>query len=536
MDVIRDKVFRYSRITKLTVGNRVSLIMQKAFYECTRLQILEFKGEGDVALTIDPGAFYLTSNITTLRLPARLAEMDLSIFDQFTKLSVIEVEENGVHYSSMDNIICNATGNAILYAPTTLSGEFRIPMGIREIDQNAFANRPALTKVIVPNYINKIGEQAFAECAGITEVVIEGNRSNDLLIDKQAFVNCESLTGITFQGGASTGATTIGESAFEGAKRLSSITYEDGSNVATIGARAFAECVQLKEAYIPATTAIVGDGAFSGCEYVRNVIFAPNGKQVSFGANVFEGYKRLTTVNLPAAIGYFDGSVFAGCDSITEIVVDPGNQNFVTYDNALYTTGYEEILFYPRAKDGDLSKLHPDLKVIGDNVFQGNPKITTVHIGKNIVTIDDYAFENCYNLETVTFEEGGTAMTIGVSAFAKCTKLTSIELPAYTSAIGKSAFESTPLAKFIIPENVTVLHNNVLKNTKITEINIPANVESIGDGAFANTPLVTVTFAEGDKPLTLGTLENADTAGGVFYNTQIKEFVVAVDDDEDEDL
>ena len=114
---------------------------------------------------------------------------------------------------------------------------------------------------------------------------------------------------------------------------------------------------------------------------------------VSFGSNVFAGCKRLTTINLPATISHFEGGVFAGCDAIREVVVDPANENFVAYEDALYTKDYSEILFYPRALDGDLSKLHPELKVIGDNVFQGNPKITKYAVPANITPIGNYAFD-----------------------------------------------------------------------------------------------------------------------------------------------
>ena len=78
-----------------------------------QLQILEFKRGGQQALTIAADAFYRTSNITTLRLPARLAEMNMLALDGFTKLTVLEMEEGGTHYSAQNNMICNANGDTI---------------------------------------------------------------------------------------------------------------------------------------------------------------------------------------------------------------------------------------------------------------------------------------------------------------------------------------------------------------------------------------------------------------------------------------
>jgi len=486
-----------------------------------------------------------------LRLPARLAEMNLQTLDDFTKLSVLEMEAGGTHYSTQNNMICNDVGDTVLYAPKAVGGEYVIPLGIRKIGDNAFANRPNLTKLTIPSYVTEIGNGAFRNCTGIETMVVEGNRNSDLQINTQAFAGCDNLTTVTFCGNSAgkpdNGVTTIGTSAFEGLAKLRNLVFEAGANViignrafaaneklmepvcnegsviTNIGAEAFAGCTALTELVIPASTTSVGNGAYSGCAGLREVSFAPNGQNVTFGTNVFAGCSKLIKVNLSASISSFDGSVFSGCEALAEIQVDDDSDSFVSYNGALYTKDYEEILFYPRALDGDLTKLHPDLREIGASVFQGNAKITAIEIGKNVVSIGDHAFDNCYNLETVTFEEGAVAMTIGDYAFTKCTKLTGIELPACTTAIGQSAFESAGLTAITIPEGVTILPKNVFKSTKLTTIHIPANVETIADGAFAGATLQSITFAEGTKPLTLGTLENTSSSSGVFYGTKITE-------------
>jgi len=529
VDVIRDKVFRYSKITRLTVGTGVNEILRLAFYGCTELESLEFKTGGTEPLTIDPEAFYNTNNLKTLRLPARMTKTELYFLDEFTRLVSLEVEAGGIYYSSFENMICNAVGDTILYAPLGVSDEYTIPVGIRAIGPSAFANRVGLTKVIVPNYVISIGESAFAGCSGMKELVIEGDRRNDLTIEDNAFANCVNMSSITFRGDDTVdqGVITVGDAAFAGNVALKTVVYEEGSNVASLGARAFADCKQLGEAVLPATMVSVGNSAFAGCEGLLGVSFAPNGLQVTFGSNVFEGCKRLASISLPATIGYFDGSVFSGCDAITQIIVDEANPNFVAYKGALYTKDHSEILFYPKALDGDLSQLHPDLEKLGNNVFQGNLKIKTVHLSNKIRVIGAFAFAGCAELTEVTFAEGTTALTVGAAAFADCTQLTGMDLPACTTVIGDSAFEAAGLTSFVIPESVTSLGAKAFNGTKISQIVIPANVERIGDGAFANcTELTTVTFAQGTKPLALGTVENAEETNGLFMGTGIQEFTV----------
>ena len=554
VNVIRDKVFRYVSITKLTIGTGVAEIMQNAFYQCGNLEVLEFKTGGTSALNIDPNAFYRTTNMKTLRLPARLATMNLQSLDAFAKLTTLEIEEGGNTYSTLDNMICNALGDTILYVPKTIAGEYTIPVGIRAIGDNAFANRPMLTKLSIPNYVNTIGMNAFMNATGLTEVVIEGDRNANLLISTEAFAGCSNVITVTVKGnGKGTldkGATTFGDYsfaslsklrnvvveagarvivsdyAFSGDAKLANLDIADAAEIGYIGKNAFANCSDLSKLVIHATTETISDGAFANCGNLQEVTFAPNGKDITFGSNVFGGCSKLYKINLPATLNSFDGSVFAGCVALKQIEVDPASKNLVSYNGALYKKDYSEILFYPMALDGDLTKLHPDLKKIGDTVFQGNSKITKAIIGKNVVSIGDYAFDNCYNMTEVVFDGGISAMTIGNAAFRNCTKLTAVTLPTSTSAIGASAFENTGLTAFTIPSGVSVLYNNVLKNTKITTIHIHANVEAIGDGAFANSLLETITFASGSKPLMLGTLDNADSKNGVFYGTKIATFDV----------
>jgi uncharacterized repeat protein (TIGR02543 family) len=552
--ILRDNVFYKSKLTKVTVGSSVHSIVRHAFYNCPELKTLEFQKGGTANLTIDPEAFYKTTNLTTLRLPARLTDLDLQIINVFTKLSVLEVEPGGSAYSSKDNSIYNALGDAILLSTPSLEGVYEIPRGVREIGSKAFANRSGLTKVIIPNFVTNIAEDAFAGCANIEEIVFSGSRNIDLVIGARAFAGCESIASVTFLGnGKNTldrGTITIGQGAFEGNRMLRTVTFGSGSNVALIGERAFAGneklltvsyeegtnvvaigdaayagCKQLEVAVIPVGTTSVGSAVFQNCERVREVSFRSSQEEITFGSNVFEGCTRLTTIHLPASLSYFDGSVFAGCNSVTDIVVDPANANFVAWDGALYTTGYEELLFYPRMKDGDLSKLHPNTKKIGNKVFQGNPKITEVHIGKNIVAIGDGAFESCLELTKVTFDSNIAEMTIGTSAFAKCVLLTTIELPKCTTVVSAYAFEASGLTSFTIPENAIELGVGALSATHITTIHIPANLEIIRDGAFYNCEkLTSITFAPGTKALSLGTLTNEGY--GVFQGTQIATLVM----------
>ena len=215
----------------------------------------------------------------------------------FTKLSTLEVEEGGTHYSSKDNTIYNAFGDMILFAAMDMAGEYKVPIGVTGIGPMAFAYRSGLTKLTIPAYVTSIGNSAFLDCSSITQVTFEGSRNNNLTIGSGAFVGCGSINSVTFggkAGGLDKGTITIGESAFEGLKMLGSVVFEPGVNIASIGDyafagsermhtltysegayigaignRAFENCSALPEAVIPTTIDSIGEGAFSGCYYLR---------------------------------------------------------------------------------------------------------------------------------------------------------------------------------------------------------------------------------------------------------------------------
>ena len=75
---------------------------------------------------------------------------------------------------------------------------------------------------------------------------------------------------------------------------------------------------------------------------------------------------------------------------------------------------------------------------ISEGAFEGDTKLTTVKIGKNVKTIGDSAFAKCTALKTVVF--GSDVETIGANAFKKDKKLTKIVIPSGVTKIETNAF------------------------------------------------------------------------------------------------
>ncbi len=79
---------------------------------------------------------------------------------------------------------------------------------------------------------------------------------------------------------------------------------------------------------------------------------------------------------------------------------------------------------------------------IGPKLFDGFTYLLEANLPSSLITIGDYAFRKCKNLEEIVIPNSVT--TIGIDAFDECGNLTSVTLGDSISTIGYGAFGSCP--------------------------------------------------------------------------------------------
>ena len=569
VQIIRPNAFKNSKISEIVISTSVETINANAFADCYRLTKIEFAfgNTKSNTVTIEDGAFNNVPNVETLILPAHLNTLpNIKVFDAFESLSYIEVEPSGMFYSAKNNLLCDSYGKALLYVPRSFRGVFEVPAGITDIGPELMKNNPYVTEVIIGEHIKSIASSAFLGCTSLTKVVILGPRDEQLEIGDSAFSSCTALLTLEFVGGPGGDADTvtgqpirIGQHAFFGCSALVSIDIGENVNIYEIGTQAFAgnisleqinahskitikviregafaNCSSLRAFEIHKTTTSIGDGAFENCAYLTTVSLGNGIGDLALGKDVFKNCKRLTTISLPSTLTAFDSSLFDGCDNIQNIIVDDTNPYLQSLDGVLYTKGLTELIYYPKTKpivNGVLELNNPNLQKIGPSVFKDNQQIRTVKIGATVVEISKNAFENCKNLSSIVFEGANSSFTLGDYAFAGCTSLTGINLPASTTRIGHYAFNNSALATFTIPDATTHIGYYAFALTNLKSITITKNVVWIGQGAFFNVRSLTeVLFDARTADLQLGHLDLAnldkdgikvDSTAGIFKGTGI---------------
>ncbi|WP_337493326.1 PL29 family lyase N-terminal domain-containing protein, partial [Alistipes putredinis] len=149
-------------------------------------------------------------------------------------------------------------------------------VNITALPIQAFYKSTNVENLILPNTLITIGEEMFYQ-SKLKTVVIPANATT---IGNSAFEQCASLISIDIPANVE----TIGTAVFWGCSSLATVTFENGSQLKTIGGGssyygAFSDCTALTSIEIPASVETIEAAAFKGCSSLATVTFE-NGSQL----------------------------------------------------------------------------------------------------------------------------------------------------------------------------------------------------------------------------------------------------------------
>ena len=258
-------------------GNILQTIIFRQLGTCTEIHV-ETKGELENEL-----AGYDYANIESLKITGVLNDVDfLFIYRMMPNLKDLDISE----------------------------------VNITALPTQAFYNSKNVKNLILPNTLATIGEEMFYQ-SKLKTVVIPAN------------------------------VTTIGGSAFKNCSSLATVTFEQGSQLKTIAGGyfsggssyygAFSNCTALTSIEIPASVETIEATAFKGCSKLATVTFEEGSQLKTIGGgyseSTFSSYygafsdcTALTTIEIPASVETIEAAAFKGCSSLATVTFEQGSQ------------------------------------------------------------------------------------------------------------------------------------------------------------------------------------------------------------------
>ena len=249
-------------------------------------------------------------------------------------------------------------------------------------------------------------------------------------------------------------------------------------------------------------------------------------------------------ISIPKTITEIEEGAFKGCTKLEQIIVSEDNENYSSYEDALYNKDGSVLLICPNACER--LELPDDLKDVKDtafedcikkpiivgkygtfaenyfsakgftfldpmwgvtttidgkieiNAYDGDEQVVSIPekiCGKTVTAINAEAFANAKNISKITIPDNVT--TIGNHAFMGCTNLTQISISANLVSIGYGAFDGC---------------------TNLSGITLPASVEEIGTNVFNGCNSLSTIIVDKDS-------QTYSSAEGVLYNKDKSELI-----------
>ena len=504
-------------ITHIEIPDSVVSMGKWAFSGCTKLRSVIF-GEDCQLITVQSKLFNNT-NLEYIIIPKNIAEISIDAFDNCENFGAIFVDENNSFFTATGGALYNKEVTKILFVLRTMNGDFKIPEGVRQIGNDAFANCIGITRISIPNSVTNIGQGAFRGCSGVVGITFDEN-SQLTDIGDYAFYNCSCIDNIALP----KSVTKIGGDAFKGCSNITSITIpfvgekangtgkthfgylfgaydysynsecvpgslksviiKSGNNISD---NAFYGCNNITRITIPESVTTIGDDAFSECSDLTSIMFEECSLLTSIGYYAFYHCSSLKSIWLPNEVVYIHGNAFHGCSSLTFIAI-PSSVTSIEVQAFDACSKLSTVLFEENSR----------LESIGSYAFRGCSNLTHMTIPSSVINIGEGALSECGALVSITIpfvgeKADGTGKTHLGYLFGTY------------NYIGQSTFVPESLKTVEITDGQKIENEAFYECSNIMRVTISNSVTRIGEYAFYNCrSLTSVIFGENSQLTSIG--------------------------------
>jgi uncharacterized repeat protein (TIGR02543 family) len=430
--------------------------------------------------SIGYAAFVDNGILMSVTIPASINDIQLAAFANCVIFSDITVDIENEYYSSENGVLFNKSKTHLFKYPEAKIGEtYIVPSSVTEIDVEAFFCARYLETITIPSSVTALRDSAFQSAYALETVIFEEGSTLSIL-ENQAFDGCVSLANIILP----PSVTQIGSYAFHFTHDLITIIIPSG--VSDINENAFGECDTLtiyaeidsqpstwNANWNPDPRPVIW-GYVQG--ELTTLTFDANGGSIVSQINQPSG-SLITEPEEPI----YDGYLFSGWYSDEELTVEYTFNTMPMEDITLYAC-WIEIVVIPGYT---FTLLEDDTyEITSYDGVDAEITIPSEYMEKAVTSIGQGAFEDCFELTSVTIPSG--IRNIGNDAFRSCSNLVSVTIPNTVTNIGNAAFYlCSDLEEIEIPDSVLNIGSGAFTHCdKVVTIEIPDSVTNIGDEAF----------------------------------------------------
>lgn len=288
--------YKNTVLTKIVIPESVTSIGDNSFYECSNLTVhtpmgsyaAQYAQEKNISVeyTVLKGtcgsniSWILEDGILSISGSGALETVQIGIVPWEGYQADVNLVQIGKRITRIGQMVFKDFTNLV---------EISIPDTVTSIGQKAFSGCLVLGDIYLPTSITSIASDAFENCS---QIIIHARKDSDSITFARAqnlpyqYTNSVMTDPDLLMPAA---LTKIGDNAFAG---TSAEWIKLSDQVVEIGDRAFADCPNLEEIYIPESTYRISNSAFEGIQK-ELTIYGQNGSYAEFYA-IKHGFKFIS--------------------------------------------------------------------------------------------------------------------------------------------------------------------------------------------------------------------------------------------------
>lgn len=284
---IADNAFNNNTtLTSVSIPSSVKTIGAEAFHTCSNLTSIVINGDGLQEL----GQFaFAGTGITSIVLPSSLTKTGEYTLSACASLKNVKFNSKYITSYEGNNTFTGSNNIEHIFVPASALDSYK----------TKFSNNEA--KIITEFEVGSFKYQIYDDLKTVACTGLASDNAEATTISIPASISF---------GGLELAVTTIGVSAFNGNRSLTSVDFSEAINLTTISKYAFANTTGLQSITIPESVTFIGEMAFMGST-VSEVNFPEEGN-LELGSLSF-AYTLVSELTIPKSVKKLNDGAFASC-------------------------------------------------------------------------------------------------------------------------------------------------------------------------------------------------------------------------------